>query len=241
MKILLRLIFILGLGACSTPSSIRPIGAQKQALQASLGGAFFNNLGPALPLPEITLGYRYGLSERLDAYAQLGITSTIFGGSPLHLGAVYHWNIGSPEWDFGTGGGVLSLISWRNTDKSSDGTARLALQRFTFFPYLEAVGSYEFNSTHLVYLHGLAYLQIPPTYDSTFSGNEGFKATAVAFPWMVASLSLGHQMTTSGLHRFRYEVLWGGVGQNWLNATVDYYPSLPSGALGVRFGYEFPL
>lgn len=88
MRALLFISLALFSQACATRNLARTIGEGEGELRASVGGPLVSNLGAPLPLPNLSVGGRYGVTEGFDVDANLSLTGTLFGLIGFDLGAV---------------------------------------------------------------------------------------------------------------------------------------------------------
>ena len=78
---------VLAIAGCSITRNVRPVGAGNAAAGLSLGGPFFTNLGPPVPVPLIALFGRYGVTNRLDV--DLGLHMPTVRAVGIDAGAAY--------------------------------------------------------------------------------------------------------------------------------------------------------
>ena len=74
---------------CSTVRYVRPIEKGTSVVSASLGGPITQVSGKYLPLPLLSAGYGYGVTDYLSIEAGLHITSALFGVA--HVDAGVNW------------------------------------------------------------------------------------------------------------------------------------------------------
>lgn len=72
---------------CAPSRYVKPLAKKQSAVGFSYGGAFIKYKNAPIPLPFTTLGYAYGISNRVTGYANVHFTSALFGNSQLDLGA----------------------------------------------------------------------------------------------------------------------------------------------------------
>ena len=68
------------LGNCAPSHTGRTVGKGVLQVEGSLGGPFFKNLGPTIPIPNLPIGARYGLTDRIDLSAHANVLSFVMGG-----------------------------------------------------------------------------------------------------------------------------------------------------------------
>jgi hypothetical protein len=75
------------LAACASTPSIRPLGAGRGAVDASVGGPVATVADVGVPIPLALVGYRRGLDDRSDAFGRVNLTAMSFGVLGLEAGA----------------------------------------------------------------------------------------------------------------------------------------------------------
>lgn len=90
-KTFLFLISLTWLMSCSATYQSRTIGKGNIGAEMNMGGPLLTNLGPALPLPNIYMGGRYGLRDNLDIYGGYNIYAAFMPGIPLDLNTSLIW------------------------------------------------------------------------------------------------------------------------------------------------------
>jgi hypothetical protein len=73
---------------CAMHHLARTVGEGNGELRASAGGPFFSNLGAPVPLPNLVVAGRYGLTDGFDLDGGLSVTGLFYGTIGLQLGAV---------------------------------------------------------------------------------------------------------------------------------------------------------
>jgi hypothetical protein len=69
--IALAAILLLAAAGCAPSHAGRTLGRGMLQAEGSLGGPLVRNLGPPLPVPNLPVGARYGLTDRVDAFAHV--------------------------------------------------------------------------------------------------------------------------------------------------------------------------
>lgn len=64
---------------CAAPNLSRTVGRGNYELRGSLGGPFFGNLGKPIPLPQVYVGGRYGVTDWMDVDANFGVVAAAYG------------------------------------------------------------------------------------------------------------------------------------------------------------------
>lgn len=83
------IIAITMMAGCSGVRFVRPLDKGSSAATVSLGGPITQVAGKYLPLPLLSAGYGYGITDYLSAEAGLHVTSALFGIA--HLDAGVNW------------------------------------------------------------------------------------------------------------------------------------------------------
>ena len=121
----LLLVFIVLFFSCTATRQVRTIGKGNKGMEVTLGGPFFTNLGPPLPMPNLYIGGRYGLLQDLDIAVHYNLTAPIIPGIPLDLITGVYWvpiqpgirgQEGSPDKGWGAGGSFA--LQWVTDFKS---------------------------------------------------------------------------------------------------------------------------
>lgn len=136
------LIFIVLLFSCTATRQIRTIGKGNKGMEVTLGGPFFNDLGPPLPMPNLFVGGRYGLLQDLDIAVHYNLTAPIIPGIPLDLITGVYWvpiqpgirgQEGSPDKGWGAGGSFA--LQWVTDFKHG----------FRIIPMFELAGGWRYR------------------------------------------------------------------------------------------------
>lgn len=76
--------------ACAPARYVKPLNQGEHALQANFGGPITKVPGiGAIPLPLTSIGYGYGLRNRVSVFANIHTTSLLFGIGQFDIGASY--------------------------------------------------------------------------------------------------------------------------------------------------------
>lgn len=77
-------------GACAPTHAGRTVGRGVLQVEGALGGPFIENLGPPIPVPNLPIGARYGVTDRIDVAAHVNVLPMIMGGfMTLDAGATF--------------------------------------------------------------------------------------------------------------------------------------------------------
>ncbi|MDD5306252.1 MAG: hypothetical protein PHU25_02915 [Deltaproteobacteria bacterium] len=88
-------ILVLAAAGCAPTHAGRTVGRGVLQAEGSLGGPLVRNLGPPIPVPNVPVGARYGLTDRLDVSGHVNLLPLVAGGflamdGGLTLGLVRH-------------------------------------------------------------------------------------------------------------------------------------------------------
>ncbi len=132
---LLLMVLVGAIGSSCTPAHAgRTVGQGVLQLEGNLGGPLITNLGPVMPIPNLPLGARYGLTERIDVASHLNLLPLGMGGfmaldAGVTYGLVKHEGRNGPN--LATQAGAILLTDFK------DG-ARIS-------PTLDIAGGYTFG------------------------------------------------------------------------------------------------
>jgi hypothetical protein len=103
--------------ACAASHAGRTVGRDVLQAEISLGGPLVTNLGPAIPIPNLPLGLRYGVTDRLDVGGHVNVLPLAMGGflmldSSLTWGIVRHEGRSGPN--LATGAGFVLFTDFRD-------------------------------------------------------------------------------------------------------------------------------
>lgn len=65
---------------CAPSHGGRTLGRGILQIEGGLGGPLVQNLGPAIPIPNVPLGVRYGATDRIDVAGHINVLTLITGG-----------------------------------------------------------------------------------------------------------------------------------------------------------------
>ncbi len=114
---------ILGLGvlliaaACAPSHAGRTVGRGMLQLEGGLGGPLVTNLGPAIPIPNVPVGLRYGLTDRLDVAGHVNLLPLVTGGFLL-VDTSLTWALvrhdGPRGWNLATSAGLAVMTDFQD-------------------------------------------------------------------------------------------------------------------------------
>lgn len=107
-----------GTSACAPSHAGRTLGRGVLQVEGGLGGPMVTNLGPAIPIPNVPLGLRYGVMDRLDVSGHLNLLPLVTGGFMM-LDASATWALyrheGRDGWNLATSAGLALLTDFRES------------------------------------------------------------------------------------------------------------------------------
>ena len=74
---------------CAAQNFSRTVGKGNGEVHASMGGPFFERLGPPIPVPNVNVGGRYGVHERIDVDANMNLLGAAYGILALDAAAIF--------------------------------------------------------------------------------------------------------------------------------------------------------
>lgn len=130
---------------CAPSHAGRTVGRGVLQAEGSLGGPMVTNLGGAIPVPNIPVGARYGLTDRLDAAGHVNLLPIVMGGF-LALDASLTYGLLKQEGKSGvnlaTGAGLIFFSDFQSGARVSpvvDMAVSYTVSRFTPFVGCELV------------------------------------------------------------------------------------------------------
>lgn len=100
---------------CAMHHLARTVGEGNGEVRASVGGPFFSNLGAPIPIPNLVVSGRYGLTDGFDLDAGLSVTGLFYGTIGLQLGAVGQL-VRNPDFAMSLAGRGHFLVGVRGPD-----------------------------------------------------------------------------------------------------------------------------
>lgn len=71
---------------CAPSRYVKPLKKNEQVVSFTLGGPIIQFAGAPIPIPFTTLGYAYGLNDKVSIYSHLNTTSLLFGNLQFDAG-----------------------------------------------------------------------------------------------------------------------------------------------------------
>lgn len=119
---------------CAPSHAGRTVGKGVLQAEANLGGPFVKNLGPPVPIPNLPVGARYGLTDRIDVSSHLNLLP-IFAGGFMALDAGVTWGLIKHDkkngWNLATGTGLILFTDLQDQARIS--------------PVVDMAGGYTFD------------------------------------------------------------------------------------------------
>jgi hypothetical protein len=87
----IRILFLcMLLAGCAARTTLEPVGKGQLAASASLGGPLVAAFGTRPPIPNLALGARYGLGDRIDLDGNLHLLPLLYSLAGLDLGVTWY-------------------------------------------------------------------------------------------------------------------------------------------------------
>ena len=209
------LICISGLASCAPRMALDPAGKGAVRPNISVGGPMVSAFGTYVPIPNLALGARYGITSNTDLGANVYVLPMAFQMGAIDAGAI---------WYFGVGENVKLALEPRCLVFISlkPGVSHSPL----VYPAMLATMSEPLGS-------GRGYFGldvVPLLYGSDFDLDP---------PAMAVSASIGYRWELGAGYRLTTEVKWIGFNIR-TDATVEYVHPLRYGAIAPLIGLEFP-
>ena len=135
-------LFVLVMGAmlgCSTTRTVRPLGSGNAAFGVSAGGPLVHAVGADLATPIVSVSEAYGVSDDLDAFANVDLTAAAYGDLHLQPGAAYHFLVRDA-------GPVPTLTAAASAHVLTD------FDRVRVYPQLTLTAAWLIRHRHVLYL-----------------------------------------------------------------------------------------
>ena len=116
---LMALAALLLAASCAPTHAGRTLGKGVLQVEGCYGGPLFKNLGATMPIPNIPVGARYGVTDRVDLASHVNVLPMIMGGFlALDAGATY----GIIKHEGRSGPNLASQVGFALLTDFSDGT-----------------------------------------------------------------------------------------------------------------------
>ena len=206
---LLALLF--GVIGCGTVTSTWPLRRGASSVNLSAGGPVANIGGFQLPIPYAVGRYRYGITDRVGAYATAHLLMAGFGVAGGDAGVTWHFvDQHGLRPCIGMGAGAIGFAEF-------DGGSGRA-----FFPTAELTASYMRGRHSLTYagVHGM--LELDPLVHGTYT------------PYIGQEVNLGNRLSLN------LELKWYGAWERTKPRAVTYtMPIANHGGMGFAAGINY--
>jgi hypothetical protein len=81
--------FILLFYNCAPSRYVKPLQKNQQAVSFTFGGPIIKFAGAPIPVPFTTLGYAYGVTNKITAHANIHTTSALFANLQTDIGSTF--------------------------------------------------------------------------------------------------------------------------------------------------------
>ncbi len=201
--------------SCAPARFVKPLAEKQKAATLSLGGPLIEYGSLVIPMPLLTAGYGYGITNTLTGFGAVNITSAFYGNAQVELGAtkqLLQQNRGLPGLSITP---VASLV-YRNKDA------------FKIFPQLDLNAYWDFNQKRNYLYVGLSnWFEL---------ANKRAHDEDQQHHWLVSPL-IG-QTFVRAKHDFTIEAKFIAPNIRSDKNAVDYITPLGThGAFGIYFGY----
>jgi len=155
MHKLLFLLPLLLLIGCGAQMRNLPVGEGRMQASASVGGPLVNAFGTVIPIPYAMAGATYGITDRLDAHADLHVLAAVFKFMGLTPGLTYFPKLPVDRWVPSVTADVLLFSDFTAKRAYPEITAAIAHPIGTrWVPYAGLHNTFQF-SHHPVYISSL--------------------------------------------------------------------------------------
>ncbi len=215
---------------CTATHSVRTVGKGNAAVETSLGGPFFTDLGGAIPAPNLFIGGRYGVRDDLDVALHYNLTSPILPGIgldgifaahyvPIQPGVARQRDSKQRGWSLATEGAVHLLTDFQNGAVVIPETSLAGGYRYRWFnPYLGLSFALNFYRP---------YDRGTPVCLSPFLGADFIVNERVSLSLRITFYDVAYNMYGSQVH--------------WVHLVKDDTADKKYGMLGLSLGFGYDL
>lgn len=208
-------VFLLAcLCACAPSRYVRPLAQGEVAVSGTYGGPMFKNFGIPIPAPMITVGAGYGWKENTTLYADVHVTSAMFGVIQADLGASHGFL--RPQ---GARPGLSASAAVNVAGDVWEGG-------FKVWPQLDANAYWEYGQKK-----HYGYVGLSTWWELGTLAAEPDDQTRLILP----GLQLGNVFAGRTWDK-TIEVKWNNFARNSRDATVDWSSIGQLGAVGIHIG-----
>ncbi|MFW5960740.1 MAG: hypothetical protein ACOCSE_06435, partial [Chitinivibrionales bacterium] len=91
LLVIIPVFLILSTLSCTSTLPVRTVGKGNSALEVTGGGPLFSDLGAVIPMPNLLIGYRYGMAKEVDISTHYNLTTAFIQDIALHLNTSLHY------------------------------------------------------------------------------------------------------------------------------------------------------
>lgn len=109
---------------CASTHQVRPLGRGNAVVHASVGGPLIGLFGAVLPVPVVSVGGGYGVTDKLDVTMHADVTAAAFGDLHVDPGVAWHPLVseGGPKPTLTVGGSVHLVTDFHSALVAPDAT-----------------------------------------------------------------------------------------------------------------------
>lgn len=214
-QLLTLLLVSVGLGGCAASHAIAPLEKGQSGITSSIGGPFVQYGSAPIPLPIVSVGYRYGIDGHTDVHTSLYVTQ-------LALFKVGGFDVGVARELLTADGPRPRIMADLNThwffgDRIKGDPAG----GFRFFPDLSIMATWDLGrAKHHLYLGVDNFFEVAPSFR--------YYPTPVLGTELKASKGLGIQL----------ELGWNAFWKDTLPVNPVWYGPGNLGAVSVKIGFN---
>jgi hypothetical protein len=140
---------------CAPSHAGRTLGRGVLQIEGGLGGPLIQNLGPAIPIPNVPVGARYGVNDHLDVAGHVNLLTLFAGGflvidTELTMGLIRHEGSRGPNLAASVGFALLTdFQSGARFSPMFDVAGGYTIDWFTVYGGVEMLLDFWRGSVHL--------------------------------------------------------------------------------------------
>ena len=213
-SLILFLIFILT--GCAAHSTLEPVGKHNLNANISVGGPIVAAFDTRIPIPYLTSGIDYGISDRTNICANLHLLPFAYSIAGGDFGAAYFPVLTDgyiPTW------GIQARMLFISSMKSD------VPKRFMAYPVLSTSTAWKYGKGNIYTGCDMSFMFTDPDYDDEASN-------------YIISPFAGYRWDISQKYRLLFELKMQGINIRTDQLAVDYIPIAKHGALTTLFALE---
>jgi hypothetical protein len=209
-------VLLLLLPACAARTNLEPAGEGRLQANASIGGPLVAAFGTNPPIPNLTIGANYGLSDRLDLSGNLYLLPLLYSLAGLDAGVAWYpvLNDGAVP-TIGIQPRIAAFASFKSGVDD----------RFRLYPSISSSGSWKLGSGRIYTGFDLTLPLSQPDYDPDP-------------PHVIFSPLIGYRWNLGTSWRLFTELKWQGANIR-TNATAEYSNPGGYGAISPYVAIEY--